>query len=301
MNRIALTIDIEDWYHTPLITGSTFSRYKSVEEFFDKWDKRFDYLSQPTKKVLDILDEYNIKATFFIVADIAYNYPGLIEKIANNGHEIACHGLHHEMIVDEKGKPRLSLTDFKNNMNTAKKKLESISRKVVVGYRAPSAYISGWMLDTLEKIGFKYDSSVCINSIYSKMEKKTKNVTTIPYFPIKGSLEKGNEKRDILEIPWPYWNFLGFKFPTAGGPFLRYFGAQYIIGGLNQSLKRGHTVFYFHPLDISKEKFPIQFSKKRPFYWYGVGEKTERNVIKILKKYRNKFTTIKNLLEIDYN
>ena len=299
MNKIALTVDVEDWYHSPIVTGSTFSKYNSVEEFFEKWNGKFDYLTEPTERVLNLLELYDLKATFFIVADIVDNYPQLVEKIVNKGHEIACHGLHHEMIVDEQGKPRQNSSDLKRNIRLAKEKLERISKEKVIGFRAPSAYIGGWMLDVLEDIGFKYDSSVCVNSIYSKMDKKPESVTTVPYYPIKGSLEIGKEKRNLLEIPWPYWKVLGFKFPTAGGPFLRYGGARYIVRGLEQSLKRGDTVFYFHPLDLSEEKFPIASSKKRPFFWYGKGRRVEKSLRYIFDRYsqRGLFTTCREIRE----
>ena len=50
-------------------------------------------LRKPTKRVLDMLDEYDIKATFFV--DVVDHYPGLVESIVERGHEIGCHGLHH--------------------------------------------------------------------------------------------------------------------------------------------------------------------------------------------------------------
>ncbi len=42
-----------------------------------------------------MLEEYDINATFFVVADVVEHYPGLVESIAERGHEIGCHGLHH--------------------------------------------------------------------------------------------------------------------------------------------------------------------------------------------------------------
>ena len=79
-HSLSVTIDIEDWYHIPSVTGSPFSVYKDINEFFEKWKERYDYLSEPTKRVLDLLDEFNIKATFFVVADIIEHYPGVVES-----------------------------------------------------------------------------------------------------------------------------------------------------------------------------------------------------------------------------
>jgi peptidoglycan/xylan/chitin deacetylase (PgdA/CDA1 family) len=47
--------------------------------------------SEPTKRVLDMLDEFDVKATFFVVADVVEHYLGLVESIVERGHEIGCH------------------------------------------------------------------------------------------------------------------------------------------------------------------------------------------------------------------
>ena len=120
------------------------------------------------------------------------------------------------------------------------------------------------------------------------MDINTKGVTTIPYFTMKSSLDIGNSERKIAELPWPYYDSMGLKFPTAGGPFLRYFGNKYIQKGLDQSLIRGDTLFYFHPLDIGRDKYPIGNFRNRPFYWYGQGKKTEKSIVRILNNLSNK-------------
>ena len=42
---LAITIDVEDWYHIPSVTGSPFSRFKDVDDFFKKWSGRYNYLT----------------------------------------------------------------------------------------------------------------------------------------------------------------------------------------------------------------------------------------------------------------
>jgi len=64
MNRLSITVDIEDWYHIPSVTGSPFSVYKDVNEFFKGWTGKYDYLTEPTKRVLDMLDEFDILDNF---------------------------------------------------------------------------------------------------------------------------------------------------------------------------------------------------------------------------------------------
>jgi len=284
--KLFVTIDVEDWYHIPSVCGSPFSVYKDVNEFFEKWKGRYDYLSEPTKRVLELLDEFNITATFFVVADVVENYPGLVELIAEKGHEIACHGLHHSLKIHPKTKkPLMSIDEFKRRTLKAKKMVEKACGDRVIGYRAPGAYVAGWMLDALEDLGFKYDSSVCVNSIYNKTDSSLRGVQTYPYYPKKGSLEPG-EKRNFVEFPWTYYEILGFKFPTSGGPMLRFLGGRIILIGLKHSLKRGHTVFYFHPIDVSREKFP-KIGRGRPFYWFIKGEIVEKRLKFILSNLKD--------------
>jgi len=280
---VFLTIDVEDWYHIPSVTGSPFSVYSSVDEFFEKWDGRFDYLTEPTKRVLQILDEFNLYATFFVVGDVVEHYPGLVEMISERGHEIACHGLHHEVHIDPKTKiPLFTRDEFRKRTEKAVMLLKKEAKQKIIGYRAPGAYIGGWMVDELEKMGFKYDSSVSVNSLYNKTDSTLEGVSTFPYYPKIGSLDLGHANRRLIEIPWPYLDIGGIKLPTAGGPMLRFLGARIIKLGLKQSLKRGPTVFYFHPIDISPEKFP-KIGNNRPFYWSIKGKTVEKRVRYILR------------------
>ena len=113
MNRLALTIDVEDWYHIPSVCGSNFSVYKNVSEFITDWGADYDFLSEPTYDVLKILTKYDIKATFFVVSDVIDNYPGLVETIYDMGHEIASHGLDHACNIEMGSKqPRFSIEEF---------------------------------------------------------------------------------------------------------------------------------------------------------------------------------------------
>jgi peptidoglycan/xylan/chitin deacetylase (PgdA/CDA1 family) len=290
---ISVTVDVEDWYHIPSVTGSPFSRYPDVDHFFRAWgNRRYDYLTIPTYRVLDMLHERGIKATFFVVADVVEHYPGLVQAIAADGHEIACHGLHHACKIDPKTKrPLVTPEEFERRTREARSILEEASGRKVVGYRAPSAYVAGWMLDVLEKIGFRYDSSICANSLYNKTDSGLDGISTASYCPEPGRLTpaNGHGRMALVEYPWPRLEVAGVKLPAAGGPMLRFLGAGYIKAGLRQSLGRGGSLFYFHPIDISSEKFPGGFSVKRPFYWWIKGSVVEKRINGILDTYNDEF------------
>ncbi|NQE52110.1 hypothetical protein C5S29_00855 [ANME-1 cluster archaeon GoMg3.2] len=139
--------------------------------------------------------------------------------------------------IDPKTKePLMGVKDFEDRTLEAKETLERVCKDKVIGYRAPNALVGGWMLDALEKIGFKYDSSVCVNSLYNKTDSSLEGVSSYPYYPKKNGLEI--EEENFVEFPWAYWNVSGLKFnfnfniPTSGGSMLRFLGAHVILKGL---------------------------------------------------------------------
>jgi len=292
---ISITVDVEDWYHIPSVTGSPFSTYKDMDDFFEKWPEKYDYLTEPTGRVLDLLEEFGIEATFFVVGDVVEHYPGLVESIVAQGHEIACHGLHHACNIDPRTKaPAIGLDEFRSRTLRSRDILERTCGKSIVGYRAPNALVSGWMLDALEDMGFKYDSSVNRNSLFNKTDSALEGVSSHPYYPRKNGLDSGGS-RSFVEFPWPYLD-IGIRLPTSGGPMLRFLGPQLILRGLKQSMRRGHTIFYFHPIDISNSSFP-RVGKGRPFYWTIHGEKVEKSLRLILKELKSvKKMTLKDAL-----
>jgi hypothetical protein len=103
----------------------------------------------------------------------------------------------------------------------------------------------------------------------------------------------------LIEIPWSFIKIGKVKFPTGGGPFLRFFPTTYTIAGLRDSLKRGDCLFYFHPIDISKEKLPglASDNSRRPFYYSTSGLKTENKIKKILSVFEGKWTNCESMIK----
>jgi len=283
---LGVTVDIEDWYHIPSVTGSPFAVYRDTAEFYARWEGRYDYLTEPTRKVLNLLDDFGITATFFVVAEVVDRYPGLVEEIADHGHEIACHGLTHACKIDHRTRrPLFSSEEFVQRTEQARRILEGVAGQKVVGYRAPNALVGGWMLDALEELGFRYDSSVSRNSFYNKTDGDLSGVSTAPYLPVRHGLGPGGD-RAILELPWAILDLAGLKIPASGGPLLRFLGARAILHGLRQSLARGPAIFYFHPLDIFDETFP-PVGKNRPFYWLIKGKVVEDRIRYLLRELQD--------------
>ena len=144
----ALSIDLEDYFQVEAFA----SRIN-----YNEWDNYPCRIKQNTKKILNILDDYQIKATFFCLGWIAKRYPSLIKNIAQRGHEVASHGYAHKPIYKQSPK------EFREDIKRTKNILEDITGKPVFGYRAPTYSITQktlWALEILAEEGYKYDSSI---------------------------------------------------------------------------------------------------------------------------------------------
>lgn len=98
-----------------------------------------------TEIILDILKEYNIKATFFCTSVFALNALDIIERIVLDGHEIASHGCTHSKFEE-------------STLTESKKTLETITGIKIHGFRMPKMqYIEPVKV---AMAGYKYNSSI---------------------------------------------------------------------------------------------------------------------------------------------
>lgn len=146
--RNALTFDVEDYFQV-----GAFSDRVDQEHWRD-FDSRVE---ASTEKILQILEEASCKATFFVLGWVAEKYPQLILKIAQQGHEIACHSYAHRRVYE------MTADEFRADSMKAKSLLEDKAGLAVKGYRAPSFSLNRscfWAFDVLSELGFTFDSSL---------------------------------------------------------------------------------------------------------------------------------------------
>ena len=293
---VIVSVDVEDWYHGPSVAArhDTRQTLAAVLAATPDPERGWRYL----EPVLELLSRHAIRATFFWVAEYAQRFPELLKKTAAAGHEIACHGLTHVPKIDPRtGRPLFTRAEFAARTAMARDLLQDLSGQPVTGYRAPNAYVAGWMLDVLEELGFQYDSSVSVNSIYNKTDSRLAGVDSRPYFPVRGELRRSAEPRGLIEFPWPYWQLGGIKIQSAGGPYLRFFGSRLVLAGLRQSLRRGPAVFYFHPVDLCREKIPLPFSWRRPWLWLFKGDLVRRRIERVLGAVAPRTTCFRAIMD----
>ena len=114
-------------------------------------------LGPATRYLLERLEDHGIKATFFVVGEIARTTPGLVQDIHSAGHELACHGWDHQTVH------RFTPASFLEDVRRCKGALEDVTGEPVAGYRAPTFSVvrqTAWAIDVLAQAGLRYDSSI---------------------------------------------------------------------------------------------------------------------------------------------
>jgi polysaccharide deacetylase family protein (PEP-CTERM system associated) len=250
-HKLIISVDLDEWYHIRWVTGSSGSLWEDTQTFFRDYYGTYEptgELLQPTQRVLAIFDEFGIKATFFILGEIAIYYPKLVRQIYAKGHEIACHGLRHIDLFC------LTRDQFAEELSKAKNILESIIGESVIGYRAPNLIIEPWVIDLLEEMDFQYDSSVCPSRSLRGKYNGMLNAPQNPYRLSQDSLDKPGQ-REMIELPIP--SFPIIKIPAGSGIMTRVIGKWWTIVALKYALRTGTTTYYFHPYELSpKPKIP---------------------------------------------
>jgi len=104
-----------------LLTTCCFAQENFVALTFD--DGPHPYY---TRKILEILDRFNVKATFFLVGTQIEKYPYLVKEIFEKGHEIGNHTYSHKRLIfltDEQIKEQILKNDLLIEKITGKKPL----------------------------------------------------------------------------------------------------------------------------------------------------------------------------------
>jgi peptidoglycan-N-acetylglucosamine deacetylase len=107
-----------------------------------------------TPKILALLAEHGVRASFFMPAVSALLHPGEVESYAAGGHEVAVHGWIHERNMLLERADELDLTGRAIDV------LEKLSGTRPVGIRTPSWDFSDNTLSIIEQLGLRYDSSL---------------------------------------------------------------------------------------------------------------------------------------------
>jgi len=269
------TVDVEEYFQV-----EAFSEYIEKKD----WDNYPGRVEEPTNRLLEILDTYQVRGTFFVLGWLAERHPGLVKKISDLGHEVASHGYEHTMIT------KMTPEEFRKDIRRSKGVLEEITQKAVLGYRAPTFSLvekTSWAYEILLEEGYSYSSSVypIHHDRYGwpKFGHIPREVAT-------------NENGGLWEIPLSVAFFEQIKIPFGGGGYLRFyplFITRKLIRNFNR--KEKPVIVYIHPweLDSNQPKIQVPFSTHIRHY-LGIA-RMERKLRGILQS--GEFGTVANFLE----
>ena len=225
--RAAMSIDVEDWFQVQNLSGSIPR---------DSWDAQERRVEQNTRRMLEIMHRTGARSTCFVLGWVAERHPGLVREIAAAGHEVASHGYGHELIYD------IGPDRFREDIRRAKRLLEDIVGRPVVGYRAPNFSITDWAIDILAEEGYTYDSSsfpVVAHDRYGRLTKGGNGQVVYEVAP------------GIREVCVSSLKVVGRDIPWGGGGWFRLFPYGVFQAGVDRIAKSGQPyVFYIHPWEI---------------------------------------------------
>lgn len=285
----ALTIDVEDYFHV--------SAFESVAPP-ETWENRPLRVEANTDKILHLLNEKGVQATFFILGWVAERVPGVVRSIANEGHEVASHGYGHRRVYNQER------AVFRQDIRRSKALLEDLTGAPVLGYRAPSYSISRevfWAFDELVEAGYLYDSSVF------PIKHDLYGLADWPRFPSRARrLENGEwvaeeqtaagtspadppgQGCSLLELPITTLELGKRHIPIAGGGYFRFFPYPFTRWGLRRiNAQEGRPfVFYLHPweLDPLQPRMSGAGAKSRFRHYLNLG-KTEGRFRRLLQDF----------------
>ncbi len=262
----ALTIDVEDYFQVSAFEG-TVSRAQ--------WDGFESRVVRNTERLLEILDQASVKATFFVLGWVAVRCPGLVVRIADGGHEIASHGYDHRLIYEQ------TPAEFRDDVRRAKAELEATCGKAVLGYRAPSYSIterSLWALDVLVEEGYVYDCSIFpIHHDRYGIPDSPRHAYTI-----------ARSSGSLLEIPPATIAVAGMNLPVAGGGYFRILPYSWTRRGIRHlnEVENQPALFYVHPWEFDPAQPRLDACWRSRLRHYTNLSGTEGRLRQLLQDFR---------------
>lgn len=226
-----LTFDIEDWFHI-------LETYHN--DNYTHWEKYEKRIHLGTNLILDLLEKYEQKATFFCLGWVAETYPEIIKKISKQGHEIGTHTHYHQLVFSQ------TRSTFKGDLDRSIQTIEQLTGIKVKYFRAPGFSItqsSLWAFEALINAGIEVDCSVfpthrAHGGLPGFLKPEPARIQ------VQGSI--------IKELPINYYSITGtLPVVFSGGGYFRLLPYKF-IKLLTQ--KSDYLMSYFHPRDFDPDQ-----------------------------------------------
>lgn len=249
----------------------------------DDWARLPGRLDRTIPVLLERLDRFGAKATFFVLGWVGRHRAGVVREIVRAGHEIASHGFWHGRVN------RMSPDELRGDLRASKEVLENLTGTPILGYRAPSFSIvpgTEWVFDVLLEEGFRYDSSLF------PVRRRGYGYPDSPREPHVIRRASG----ELLEFPLATTSLAGVAIPAAGGGYLRHFPLWVIERAFREAGARAvPATFYVHPWEIDPQQPRMPVGAVTRLRHYRGLSKTLGRIDRLLGEFR--FTSIASYVE----
>ncbi len=230
--RHLVTVAVEDYFQV-----GSFNRLIQRGEWY-RFEPR---VAANTRRALDLLDEFGVRGTFFVLGWIADTMPELIAEIARRGHEVASKGYYHRSMR------AMTPGEFREDLARAREALRRASGQRILGYRVADEWLRPadlWALDVLCEEGYEYDSSVC--SVLGRFASE-------PWRRFAHLHQFG--ERTLWEFPISSIELFGLAVPVAGGNWYRQL-PPWLVRRAVEHWTRTYTspyLMYFHVWELDPD------------------------------------------------
>jgi polysaccharide deacetylase family protein (PEP-CTERM system associated) len=255
-----LTVDVEEAFHRNDLRLSR--RQRALLE---------GRVVEQTERLVSLVRAAGQRATFFVLGEVAEQYPDLVRRLAADGFELGLHGYAHRLVYEQRE------GEFLKETQAAKALLEELGKREVLGFRAPSWSItqrSLWALKILAAMGFQYDSSILPAKAY------------LGGVPGSDPLIHRRREADIIEVPPSIVSMGCFRLPFSGGLYLRTLPYGFIRHCIMRLNKKGiPAVIYLHPWELDTGLPRLGLGWKGRYALYYNLDKTQRKVEQLLAEF----------------
>jgi peptidoglycan-N-acetylglucosamine deacetylase len=235
---LLLSVDFEDWHQLV-------RRRVGVTD----WQRAGPALERQTDTLLALFDDLGVKATFFILGLAARTHPHLVKRIAEEGHEIGCHGDHHIPVHAQ------TRAEFAADLRQARATIADLTGVVPAGYRAPAFSITqqcSWAYEVLAEEGFAYDSSQ-----HDSPRLRAR---------IRGSVRRPHPMHlptgTLWEFPIAVWQARPGPIPVGGASYWALLPTQLILRALARS--EPLAGLYLHPQEVDPKPLRVALGSGAP-------------------------------------
>jgi polysaccharide deacetylase family protein (PEP-CTERM system associated) len=261
-----LTVVLEDYYHL--------SPFKGLIER-ERWHRFEQRVEVGTLRTLAMLDEFRVRATFFVLGWVAEKAPELVREVAERGHEVASKG------YDHRGIKEMSPALFWEDVHRSREALERATGRTVLGYRVADRWFGPadlWALDVLDAAGYRYDSS--IKPVFRDFAREPWRRFIHQHHGPAGS---------IWEVPVSSAKILGLQVPVAGGNYFRQFPRPFVRRAVADWHRNNGAPFvmYFHTWELDPEQPRISSA---PFHASVRQYRNLRRMEPMIREYLGKYS-----------